>query len=295
MTSPSDLSRRELLKRALTTAALLPFAGVRAHAAEAPAASPAATASSRRRSPLQLGVASISLRELSVDSVVSVLQQLDIDQVSVFRSHAHFGEDTPEKCRATAQAFRDGGINPCTTSVIRLRNDPAAVRRAFENVRAAGMTMMTCKPDPEALPLVEDMVREYDIRLAIHNHGPEDNVYPSPFEAMRLIEARDERIGLCIDIGHTTRAGVDPAKAIRDCASRLYDVHLKDSVAVPGAMRDMPVEVGRGRIDIRAILEALIEVKYTGAVAFEYERHGVNAVTGLAESVGYVRGMLAAL
>jgi sugar phosphate isomerase/epimerase len=178
--------------------------------------------------------------------------------------------------------------------VVYLQNDEAAARRAFDNVRAAGMTMMTCSPAPDALPLLHDLVQEYDIRLAIHNHGPEDQAYPTPYEALELIGRYDARIGLCNDVGHTMRAGRDPAQSIRDSAPRLYDVHLKDSLAALGA-KDIPVEVGRGRMDIRGILAALLDVRYSGAVAFEYERMGVNAITGLAESVGYVRGLLASM
>jgi inosose dehydratase len=295
MHSHDLLTRRTLLKRAAVTALALPVLGAahRVSAADAPAAT-SGPARDRTRG-LKLGVASISLKDLAVDSVVAVLQHLAIDQVSIFRTHALFEQGKPEDCRATAQKFRDGGINPWTTSVVNLINDEVAVRRAFDNVRAAGMKMMTCKPLPEALPLVERFVKEYDIRLAIHNHGPEDEIYPSPLEAMRRIERLDPRIGVCIDVGHSMRAHVDPAKAIRECAPRLFDVHLKDTQAIPGATSDLPTEVGRGQMDIRSILAALIEVRYAGAVAFEYERFGANSIAGLAESVGYVRGMLAAM
>lgn len=287
------LTRREALKCAALTALTLPLFGAAAglRAADAPAPTPAKRDRTRG---LKLGVATISLKDLAVDSVAAVLQQLDINCVSIFRTHAPFEKGTPEECRAAAQKFRDAGMEVATSSVVYLTNDEAAVRRAFDNARAAGLTLMTCRPDPEALPLIERFVREYDIRLAIHNHGPEDKIYPTSYEAMKLVASLDARIGVCLDAGHVMRAGADPAKAIRDCAPRLYDFHLKDSLAVPGAA-DIPIEVGRGRMDIPAILAALIAVKYAGAVAFEYERVGVNAITGLAESVGYVRGVLAGM
>lgn len=287
MSPSSSPTRRDALKRVALSALALPLlgAGTRLAAADTPAPRD-------RTRGLELGVASISLKDLAVDSVIGVLQHLEIRHVSIFRTHALFEKGEAADCRAVAQKFRDAGINPWTTSVVNLVNDEAAVRRAFDNVRAAGMTMMTCKPEPAALPLVERFVREYDIRLAIHNHGPEDQTYPSPLAAMKLIASLDPRIGVCIDVGHTMRARVDPAQVIRDCAPRLFDVHIKDTQAIPGAMQDLPTEVGRGQIDIQAILAALLDVKYTGAVAFEYERFGANAIAGLAESIGYVRGML---
>jgi sugar phosphate isomerase/epimerase len=178
--------------------------------------------------------------------------------------------------------------------VVNLPNDEAKCRRAFENVKAAGMTTMVCKPDLAALPLVAKLAKEFDQKLAIHNHGPEDKVYPTPAVAFEAVKGLDSRVGLCIDVGHTVRGGEDAVAAIRKYASRVYDVHLKDSVAVPGAMRDIPIEVGAGRLDIRGTLRALLDIKYDGVVSFEYEKVAGNPVTGLAESIGYVRGVLAA-
>jgi len=289
MTPSPHPSRRDILKGVAAALLAGPFLRSRGLGAEAPAA-PGGNPAPR----LRLGVASISLRNLPVDAAVSVLQQLAIGDVSIFRTHAAFEKGEAAACRATADAFRAGGINPWTTSVVYLKNDEATARRAFENVRAAGMSMMTCSPAPDALPLLDRLLQEYDIKLAIHNHGPEDKDYPSPYEIMQLVAGHDARIGVCNDVGHTMRAGHDPAQSIRDCAPRLFDVHLKDSVAAVGA-KDVPVNVGHGHLDIRGILAALIDVKYAGAVAFEYEVEEGDPAVGLAESIGYVRGLLAAM
>ncbi len=155
------------------------------------------------------------------------------------------------------------------------------------------MAVMVCKPDIAALPLVEKFVKEFDQKLAIHNHGPEDKVFPSPDHIWKVIEHLDARIGFCIDVGHTARSGANPADVLRKYAARLYDVHMKDTVAIVGAVKDIPMEVGAGRLDIRGMLRALRDVNYAGVVAFEYEKPTGNPVTGLAESLGYVRGMLA--
>jgi len=292
MISERLLTRRAAVKCAAFSAIAFPFLSTVPRLAAQP--TPPAKTPDRTRG-LKLGVASISLKDLTPEGAAAVLKQLEIPCVSIFRTHAPFEKGTPEECRAAAAAFRAAGITPVTTSVVNLIDDEAAMRKAFDNVRAAGLSMMTCKPTPESLPLVERFVKEYDMRIAIHNHGPEDKLYPSPYEAMKLIERLDARIGVCIDVGHTMRAQVDAAESIRRCAPRLYDLHIKDTLALPGTLKDMPTEVGRGQMDIRSILSALLDIKYTGAVAFEYERGGVNPTIGLAESVGYVRGMLAAM
>lgn len=294
MSAPPLVTRREALKcAALAAAALSPLARA-AQTAAAPESSAAIGTPNDRKRGVRLSVATISLRDLSVPAAAAVLKQLEIPCVSIYRTHAPFETGTPEACRSAADTFRQAGLQVATTSVVNLTGDEAAMRRAFENVRAAGIDLMTCRPTREALPRLGKYVEEFGIRLAIHNHGPEDKLYASPYDALQIIETLNPRIGLCLDVGHTMRANVDPAEAIRRCAHRLYDLHLKDSVALPGA-EDIPVEVGRGRMNIPAILAAVIDVNYQGVVAFEYERLGVNPTIGLAESVGYVRGVLGSL
>jgi inosose dehydratase len=179
--------------------------------------------------------------------------------------------------------------------VVNLGTDEAKCRKAFENVKAVGMPTMVCKPEVAALPLVEKLAKEYDQKLAIHNHGPEDKVWPSAYDVWKAIEKLDARVGMCLDVGHTHRAGVNPVEAIRKCASRLYDIHMKDTQAITGATRDIAVEIGTGSLDVRGMLKALLDTKYNGVVTIEYEKVGGNPVIGLTESVGYLRGLLAGM
>jgi inosose dehydratase len=297
MTHRPFLTRRDVVKSAALTALAVPLASwlPAAFSAESSAPPPGGAPQLDRTHGIKFGVATISLESEPVETVITVLKQLEIGYASLFRTHAPFEKGTPEACRLAAEKFRAGGITPSTTSVVNLTNDEILMRHAFENVRAAGLTLMTCRPTLDSLPLAERFAREYDIRLAIHNHGPEDVWYPSPNEAFQAIQSLDTRIGLCLDVGHSMRARVDPAEAIRRCAPRLFDVHLKDSFAIPGAKTDLPTEVGRGQLDIQAILRSLVEIRYAGVVAFEYERRGVNPMIGLAESVGFSRGIAATL
>jgi sugar phosphate isomerase/epimerase len=136
-------------------------------------------------------------------------------------------------------------------------------------------------------------VKEFDIKLAIHNHGPEDKRFPSPYDAMKLIEKLDERIGLCIDVGHTARAKVDPAEAIRKCGPRVFDIHIKDiNTTFPTGKA---VEQGRGVLDTKGMLKALLDIKFQGHVGIEYEKDENDVLPGLAESVGYMRGVMAGM
>jgi inosose dehydratase len=256
----------------------------------APALGAAHSSTSSRRGSLKLGVVGYSLRLLSLDAAIAAMRRLGVRYASLYKAHVPW-DAPPAHWSSGAQTFRNAGITPLSCGVMYLENTEPSLRQAFDYARAVGVPTMACHPDLAALPLLERFVREYDIRGAIHNHGPEDTVFPSPHEAWKAVQPYDRRVGLCIDVGHTARAGVDPAQAIRTYRERLYDVHLKDTTAPVGA-GDTPVEVGRGRIDQRAILAALLDIGYQHMVGVELETDAADPLPGLAESVGYVRGML---
>jgi inosose dehydratase len=241
----------------------------------------------------QLGLATVSFSKLPIDEVIADAKKLDLHNVSLFGSHCPWANGTPEQCRAAVQKCKDAGLTVTGCGVVNLPNVEKTVRRAFENAQAGGLPTMICKPAHDAFPLIEKFVKQYNIRLAIHNHGPGDSGYPSPFDAWKAVQPYDERIGLCIDVGHAYRAGADPVEAIRKCHPRLYDIHLKDSLAEVGATRDIPAVVGQGHMDIKGILAALIEVGYAHIVAFEYEKAETDPMVGLTASVAYVRKILA--
>jgi len=241
----------------------------------------------------QLGLATVSLSKFPADKVIAAALKVGLRNVSLYNSHCPWTGGTPDQCQTAAQKFKDAGLMVTGCGVINLPNEESAVRRAFENAKAGGLPTMICKPAHDAFPLIEKYVKQYDQRLAVHNHGPEDKDYPSPFDSWKAVQPYDERIGLCLDVGHAYRAGADPVEAIRKCHARLYDLHLKDTLAVVGAVTDIPVEVGQGHLDIKGILAALIAVKYSHIVAFEYEKKEADPAVGLAESVNYVRKILA--
>jgi sugar phosphate isomerase/epimerase len=167
------------------------------------------------------------------------------------------------------------------------------VERAFQYAQTAGMRIIIGVPNHELLNMVNKMVAKHNIKVAIHNHGPGDRLYPTPESAYVRIKNLDPRIGLCIDVGHTQRCGIDPSDSALKFADRLLDVHIKD---VNSATREGgTIEIGRGVIDIPKFLRTLIKLDYKGSVSFEFEKDGKDPLPGVAESVGYVRGVLAAI
>jgi len=244
---------------------------------------------------LKVGVATYTFRELAIEEAIKAVQRVGLKYVSIknVKNHIDLSHSSEERKRR-AQMFRDAGIMPLSVGNVSMKKGEEEIRTAFEFARDIGVTTIVCAPSQDAIPILDKMVKEFDIKAAIHNHGPEDKAgFPSPFDAMRAIEGFDKRIGLCIDVGHTARAGVDPAESIIKCQERLYDVHVKDISAL--GEKNTPIEAGRGILDSKSILAALLKIKYQGLVGFEYEKDGKDPVPGLAESVGYNKGLLAGM
>ena len=117
---------------------------------------------------------------------------------------------------------------------------------------------MAGDPTPETLPRIEKFVKEYDIEIAIHNHGPEDKLWPSPLDILKDIQGMDPRIGCCIDVGHTVRAGTDVVEAIHRVGPRLFDMHMKDLTSFTD--KESQVAVGDGKMPVREIFQALTAI-----------------------------------
>jgi inosose dehydratase len=240
---------------------------------------------------LKLGMASYSFREFGLEDTLAMTKRLGLEHICFKSFHLPL-EGSPEEIESTAARVREAGLDLYGCGVVYMTNE-AEASRAFDCARAAGMRIIVGVPNPELLDLVDKKVKEYDIRVAIHNHGPGDELYPTPESVYEKIKDLDARIGLCIDIGHTQRSGVNPEDSVLKLSDRLLDVHLKDVTA--SSAEGGPVEVGRGVIDIPAVLKALLKIEFRGIASFEYEKDGKDPLPGAAESVGYVRGVLSQL
>jgi sugar phosphate isomerase/epimerase len=242
--------------------------------------------------PLKLGVASYSMREFTLDQALDMAKTLGLKYMTFKDVHIP-RTDPPETTRALRAKIEAAGITIMGGGTITLPNDPAEVKKNFEYAKNAGFPLIFVSPDPAALDTVEQMAKTYDIKVAIHNHGPEDKWWPRPQDAYAAVKARDKRLGLCIDIGHTLRTGTDPVQACRECKDRLYDMHVKDLAVKTD--KDSQVEVGRGVIDFPALFRTLIDIGYQGQVGLEYEIKAKAPLPGMTESMAYMRGVLAAL
>ncbi|MDX2432183.1 MAG: sugar phosphate isomerase/epimerase family protein [Bacteroides sp.] len=238
--------------------------------------------------PFELGIASYTTREFSLEDTIAMTSQLEISNLCLKSMHLPLDLSTDE-IKSEAAKVSSAGINLYGGGVIYMKNKEE-VDQAFAYAGTAGMKVIVGVPEHKLLDYCSDKVKETGINLAIHNHGPGDEKYPSPESAYELIKDLDPGMGLCMDIGHTVRIGEDPAKDAERFMDRLHDVHIKDVNKADASGETC--EIGRGVIDIASFLEVLLKKKYSKVVSFEYEKDGKNPLPGLAESVGYVRGVL---
>ena len=241
---------------------------------------------------LKMGVASYSLRNYSLDQAIAMTKELGVNYICLKDKHLKL-DSTKEVREEAHRKVVAAGLTLMSCGVIDMPNKESTVRNAFQYAKDASIPTIVCSPAPDALDLVEKMVKEFDIRIAIHNHGPGDKKFPSPLGALLSVQDRDPRMGICIDVGHTTRLGEDPVAAIHRCAKRLYDFHMKDVSAAKADAK--AVVIGKGVINIRAVLRAMLDVKFAGLVGMEYEVAGNDPLPGMKESMAFLRETMAGL
>jgi len=242
---------------------------------------------------LKVGLASYSTRKLSVEQTIACCKRIGIRYITLKDFHCKM-DTTREERQAVRKKFSDAGIEVVGCGVIYLKNDETEIRKALEYVRDLGANTAVVGCDAKTVPALEKVIKDFDIRAAIHNHGPEDRLGAfSPLDVMGWLKGVDSKIGLCLDTGHTFRCGVDFVAAARTCASRLYDVHQKDLDAATTKGKGVPM--GQGVLDCVGFLRMLVKIKYAHHVALEYEVDADDPVPGIAESIGFTRGVLSSI
>jgi inosose dehydratase len=284
-------TRRVFLKAAGAGAAALAIPGYAHHRSEIEDQTRSGTVLPAPKIPFELGLASYTFRAFGLDETIAMAKKLGLSKISLKSMHLPL-EASPAEIRASSAKVRAAGLDLYAGGVIYMTSE-AEIRQAFDYAAAAGMKMIVGVPNHDLLDLAESRVLATGISLAIHNHGPTDKIYPTPDSIAERIAYRDRRIGLCLDVGHTMRSGIDPADAAERHSARLLDVHIKDVSAATA--EGGTVEIGRGVIDIPKLLRILIKLDYRGAVSLEYEKDEKDPLPGSAESIGYLRGALAAL
>ena len=282
-----EMSRRSFVQSSALIAA----------ACAAPVALPAFAEPSQaalKPSPLKFGIATYTFRNFTRAQMIGFLKDLEVTSINCKDTKDHLPMDPAEEAKALADYAAAGIQLHAAGTVYFPKDEDDDIRTKFEYCKRAGVKVIVAgDPKPEILPRIEKFVKEYDIRFAIHNHGPEDKVWPSPLNVLKAVKGMDPRMGCCIDIGHCVRAGTDIVEAIHQVGPRLFNMHVKDLTGY--ASRESQVAVGRGIIPFHEMFEALIAIRYPGFIDLEYEIHDNDPMPGVIESMAYMRGMVAGM
>ena len=277
------LSRRDFV-RSSALAAIAGATSTRVHAAPA----------IEVVSPVRLGLASYTFRNFDRAQLIAYMKQLNLSELNAKDVKDHLPMDPTEEAKAVDD-YHAAGIQLHAAGAIYFpKDDDADIRSKFEYCKRAAIPVIVAgDPAPDVLPRIEKFVKEYDIRFAIHNHGPEDKIWHSPLDVLKAVGNMDPRMGCCIDVGHTVRAGTDVVEAIKQAGPRLFNMHMKDLTSFDS--KESQVAVGDGKMPVRRIFETLIAMKYKGFVDLEYEVHADDPMPGVISSFAYMRGVLAGM
>ncbi|MGB7844606.1 MAG: sugar phosphate isomerase/epimerase [Candidatus Acidiferrum sp.] len=281
------IPRRDFLRAGAVFAATLPASsGINALAGQQPSA--------YEGSPIRLGLASYTCRNFTRAQLIGFMKQLNAFALNAKDVKDHLPADPQGEAAALADYAAAGILLHAAGTIYFPKDEDADIRSKFEYCKRAGIGVIVAgDPSVQTLPRIEKFVKEYDIRIAIHNHGPEDKLWHSPLEVLKVVKDMDPRMGCCIDVGHTARAGTDVVQAIREAGPRLFNVHMKDLTNFQS--KESQVAVGDGIMPVRGMFEALIAMKYKGFLDLEYEIHPDDPMPGVLSSFAYMRGVLAGL
>ena len=241
----------------------------------------------------KLGVASYSLRNFPRQQAIEMTRSLGVRYINFKSVHLDYNAPPNEFASARAQ-LAAAGLELVGGGMITFETDTDdGVKKYFDYAKAAGMPIIVCTCKASMLPRIEKFARQYDIKIAIHNHGPEDPNFPSPYDVLKAVKGMDPRIGLCIDWGHTVRAGADVVRATADAGARLHDMHAKDLRDFSSA--DSQCVVGEGKMPVAEIFRQLRSMRYPGYVNLEYEIEPDNPLPGMKQSMAYMRGAISGL
>lgn len=272
-------SRRKFIERSvlgLSATALLGSTG-------------ALAASKKEKVGFQLGIAGYSFVHFNLDESLAMMKRMGVQYLCIKDFHLPFAS-TAAELAAFHQKLAGSGVTGYAVGPIYMTKSKSEIDQAFEYAKRVGVKLIVGIPNKEDLAYISDKTAAYDIRYAIHNHGPEDKLYPNASSIHELVKGLDARMGLCFDMGHNMRDGQDPIRDLERYKDRIFDIHLKNVTAATADGKTC--ELGRGVIDIPKFVKTLRKVNYTGKCSLEFEKDMKDPLAGLAECVGYFRGVL---
>jgi sugar phosphate isomerase/epimerase len=235
----------------------------------------------------KLAIAGWTFNKFKLDPSLEMMARVDVHYLCIKNFHLPL-DSTAEQIAEFHSTLKSKGVTGYAVGPIGMKTKEEA-DQAFEYCKRVGVKMVVGVPEHELLPYIDKKVREYGFNFAIHNHGFGDKLYPTVESVYLKVKDLDPRIGMCHDIGYSKLMGIDPAEVTIKYGDRIFDIHIKDVTSATEAGKDC--ELGRGIIDFPSFFRALRKIKYKGMCSIEYEKDDLDPLPGLAESVGYFKGV----
>lgn len=238
----------------------------------------------------KLGMAGYTFVRFDLDKTLETLKRTDVHYLCIKDFHLPL-MSTDEEIKAFHAKLDKFDVKGYAVGPLYMKTKEEA-DKVFEYAKRVGVNTIVGVPSYDLLPYVNNKVKEYDMKFAIHLHGPDIDKFPDADDVWENVKDLDPRMGMCLDIGHDRRNGKDPVKDLKKYHTRVFDIHLKDVTAA--SKQGYSVEVGRGILDIPGFVKMLREIEYSGVVSLEHERNMDDPFMGISESIGYFRGVIAA-
>lgn len=277
-------SRRKFLRTGLMGVSAAAFIGVSHKSAAVPVQAGSQVADS-----FDLGVAGYSFVHFSLEESLVMMKRMGIEHLCIKDFHLPL-DSSEADIAAFHQKLGEYGVKGYAVGPIYMTKSRDEIDNAFVYAKRVGVDTVVGIPNKEDLPYIAEKAAQYNIKYAIHNHGPEDKLYPNATVIYDLVKNLDARMGMCFDMGHNMRDGEDPIRDLERYTDRIFDIHLKNVTSATA--EGTTCELSRGVIDIPAFVRMLRKVGYAGKCSLEYEKDMRDPLAGLAESTGYFRGVL---
>lgn len=235
----------------------------------------------------KLGIAGYSFVHFKLEQALEMTKKVDVHYLCIKDFHLPFNS-SDEQIAAFHATLKNSGVTGYAVGPIYMKTTEE-IDNGFNYAKRVGVKLIVGVPNVELLPYIDKKVKEYDMRYAIHIHGPDIKLWPNASSVIDAVKSLDARIGLCFDMGHDARFGDDPIADLEKYQKRIFDIHLKNVTAA--SKEGKTCELGRGVIDIPAFVAMLRKIKYDGCCSLEYEKDMKDPLAGIAESIGYFKGV----
>jgi inosose dehydratase len=263
------MTRRDVLKGALAGAAF--------------AALPGRLFAQEEYAGFKAGLQTYTLRNFDLDQTLKYLNEFGLKYGQFYSKHLPITDDK-SKIEAAKEKLKAAGITILSWGVQGFSKKVEDTKKAFEFAKAMGFSVYSANPSADSFESLAALTKEYGIKIAIHNHGPDDKTYGRLEQVQKAVEKWPVEIGACVDTGHVLRSGENPVDWIKALGPRVHDVHLKD-------FSDAKTEhvLGKGKLDVVGVLKALKDVKFSGILAVEYELNPKDPIADVKECLSVVR------